>query len=464
MRFSKLVTTHRSKFIPPLFIVWLVIVALACNLTDPTGPPTLVPRASPTPPATIGFATLSPQELPQQVETPAPSFDVELFNLLNKVETDRLMIHVDNLQNFYTRHVNSPFDLPDRGIGAAYRYILGQFQAIQAQEGRLHVFPHPFPLTWAGVNTTQYNVVAFIQGTEVGGGVILIGAHYDSRIANLDDGSSFAPGANDNASGMAAVIELARILSARDHRSSIMFVAFSAEEVGRRGSIAFVEGYLKSNPDIQLTAMINLDIIGSETGPDGSINFRQIRLFSAGPDTSPSRRLAREVEFIAHNMGLEMEILVQDREDRPDAYGDHSSFSDAGYPAVRFTEVNEEPQRRHTERDTIGDIQGRYITRATQTVLGVITGLADGPRPPRNLSLRDGDANVRTLVWETVPGAASYVVALRQPGALRYQYFDWPTNSVEWDGFRPDRFVAVAVAVKDERGLIGPLSQEFPIR
>jgi bacterial leucyl aminopeptidase len=447
-----------------LLALWFTLVALACTLTSE--PPTVAPRATDTPPAmaTLGFATLSPEEMPQQQPTQVASFDGEMFNLYNQVQSDRLLYHIDTMQNFHTRHILSSFEHPDQGIGAAYRYIKGQFENIQAQsQGRLFVFTHDFPVAWNGINTTGRNVVAVIQGTEVGAGVILISAHYDSRALNLDDYTGYAPGANDNASGVAAMIEIARILSARQQRATIMFVAFSAEEIGRIGSIAFVTDYIQRE-NIPLTAVINLDIIGSETGPDGSINYSQIDLFSAGPDDSSSRRLAREVNFLAFNSPLDMEIVVRDREDRAGAYGDHSSFSNRGYAAVRFTETNEELQRRHTERDTIHDIQARYMSRATQTVLTVVTSLAGGPRPPRNLSLRDQGNGVRTLVWEPVDGATSYVVALRRPGSLIYdQQFEWPTNSVDWDGFSPDRYAAVAVSARDGSGLLGPLSDEYAL-
>lgn len=456
---------RRTRFIPPLLIAWFIFFTLACNLTDSGPPPTVVPRATPLPPATLGFTTLSPDELPEQAATESPAFDADLFNLINEIQADRMLFHIDSLQSFHTRHVNSPQDRDDYGIGAAQRYIEGQFEAMRARSNsRLYVFPHHFPLNYNGISTRQTNVVAVLPGTEPGAGVILIGAHYDSRALNLQDAEAYAPGANDNASGVAAVLEIARALSSREHRATLMFVAFSAEEVGRTGSIAFVNDYIKGR-DIPLVAMINLDIIGSETGADGSINYQQIDVFSADPNTSISRRLARDMNFIGFNQGLEMEILVQNREDRPASFGDHSSFSNEGYAAVRFTETNEEPQRRHTDRDTIGDIQARYLTRATQSILATTYALASGPRPPVNISLRDSGGSTRTLVWEAVDGATGYIVALRRPGSLIYdQQFEVNTNSVEWDGFNPNRFEGVAIAVRDRRGLIGRPSAEVTIR
>jgi Peptidase family M28 len=460
--------TRRTKLTFFLSAFWILVMMLACNLT--TGdPPTIPPRASATPPATIGFEqppTLSPEELPTAAVTVVAMVNTGVINLTNQVETDRLMLHVDTLQNLGTRHVNSPYDLPDRGIGAAYRYVSSQFEQIRDQsQGRLTVFAQPFSVTWAGVDSQAQNIIAFLSGTENGAGTILVGAHYDSTSIDFDSGSAYAPGANDNGSGVAALIEMARILSTRPHRTSIIFVAFSAEEIQRRGSIAFINDYMLPR-QIDLNAMINMDIIGSQTGADGSMDDRNLRLFSAGPNDSPSRQLAREIELIALKHVPNMTIQLQDGIDRSNRYGDHQSFSDVGYPAVRFIESLEDVGRQHNDRDTIDDVQGAYLTRATQTILTVITALADGLRPPINIALREAGNSLRTLVWEPVAGASGYIVALRRPNALEYEYFevDNPlTTNITWDSFVSDRFVGLAISAIDSEGLMGPLSSEFKI-
>jgi hypothetical protein len=438
------------------------LVALACNLSS-APPATLVPRPTITPQPTLGYATLSPGDLPQQM-TGVPSTDFELFNLINQVESDRLLVHVDTLQGFHTRHVNSGYTRTDWGIGAAYTYIRKQFEMYAQQTGNLVVFDSEFSLTWNDVNSRAKNVAAVINGSEVGAGVILIGAHYDS-IANdaPKDNSIYAPGADDNASGIAAILELARILSSRPHRSTIMLVAFSAEEVGRRGSIAFVNDYIRAR-NIPLTAMINVDTIGSYTGPNGGTNDSQIRLFSSDPNESSSRQLARSINFIGFNHALGMEIIVQPRIDREGRYGDHESFSEAGYPAVRFIEALESIQLYNGAPDTMDDIQVTYLTEATQTILTVVTALADGPRPPKTVHLRDNGNGTRRLIWEPVPDAAGYIVALRRPNSVIYdQQFPINDTFVDWEKFIPAEFAGVAVAAKDANGLLGPLSQEYLI-
>lgn len=189
-----------------------------------------------------------------------------------------------------------------------------------------------FPITWNDIRGTGKNIIGILSGTDVGGGVIILGAHYDSISYSFDDSSAFAPGANDDASGMAALLEVARIMSQRPHRATVIFIAFSAEEIQRAGSKAFVEDYLRAEGgNFDVTAMLNMDIIGSSTGPDGDVNDDEIRLFSADPNESPSRQLARSLNLIATRLAPNMKIIVQEGVDRAGRYSDHMSFSDAGY-------------------------------------------------------------------------------------------------------------------------------------
>jgi len=450
---------------------WLVLVALlaltllACTLSQSSAPPTLVPRQTAPPVPTIGYATLAPAELPQQaspVATPAAN-NPALVNMVNDVQVDRLMSHVRSLSGFYTRHVNSPQNRPDYGIGAARDYILTQFEGIQTEsQGNLVVFQHDFTLQWDGATTRQTNVVAIVSGTEPGAGTIVVGAHYDSRGNDDTDADAYAPGANDNGTGVAALIEMARIISQRPHRATVMFVAFSAEEVGRKGSIAFVNDYVVRN-NIDVQAYINVDAIGSQTYADGTVNDRQLRVFSQGPnDGSASRQVARMTNLIAFNYAPEIEIVVQDALDRDGRYGDHFSFEEAGYPSIRFIEMAENSSYLDTT-DTVDGINPNYFKRTTQTILTVLASMADGPQPPRNIALRDNGDGTRTLVWEEIPGATGYVVALRQPNSMIYQQFETSASSVRWDGFTSSNFTGIAVAATDANGMMGPLSQEIGV-
>ncbi len=461
-------TTRRPLTILTLLSLWFGVVLLACNLTDTPGAPTLVPRATSTPPPTIGYATLAPNEFPSQataIPRGDPQPDTALSSILNQVELDRLFQHIDVLTGLQTRHVLSSLNDPSRGIGAATNYVMGQFNSIRESsfQNSFSVLTHDFDFQFAGQRVPGRNIIGVMQGSEVGAGVVVLGAHYDSMGPGFEDGNVYAPGANDNASGVAALIEIARIMSQRRPRATVMFIAFAAEEVQRRGSVAFVEDYVRRQ-NLDVIAMMNLDIIGSSTGPDGQINDRQIRMYSVDPNESRSRQLARGLNLIAARHVPNMEIVLVPGGDREGRYSDHLSFSEAGYPAVRFIEAVEDPTRQHNARDTIDAIKATYLVRATQTILASASSLAYGLSAPRNVSLRDVGGGLRELVWEHVPGASGYIVALRPPGGLTYDpFFEINTNSVTWEGFRADRFIGLAIAAKDASGLIGPFSVEYGI-
>lgn len=447
-------------------LIWFGFVSIACNLTSSDKPPTLMPQGpiAASTQATLGYVAPPPGAVAEGTAVAArPPVDVELYNLLNQVDTDRLMVHIDTLVGFHTRHVNSSTTSQTKGVGAAAMYLYDQFQLIQARSPQnFTVHYHEFTAHYNGLATTQRNVFAVLTGTDVGGGVIVVGAHYDSRGDDLTDAESAAPGADDNGSGVAAVLELARLLSQRPHRSTIIFVLFSAEEVSRQGSKAFVKDYLNRFDDNPVFAMLNLDTIGSWNAPDGTINSKEIRVFSERPNDSQGRQLARTIEFIATHHGLNLKVSVQDQIDREGRYGDHESFSEAGYPSVRLIEAVEDHPKRDS-RDTIDGVEPAYLADATRTVLGIVTALADGLRPPRNISLRDLGNGTQTLVWESVPGASRYIVAVRRPDSLIFaqHFITLEATSGAWGNW--SQYEAVAIAAEDANGLVGPFSVEYKI-
>ncbi len=444
-----------------IFVGFLLLL-VACNLgTSENAPPTLAPLATRTPPPTLGYVAAGPARVRGIGLTPAAPADVEIFRILDQVESDRLMTHIRTLQDFHTRHVNSTQDSSDQGIGAARAYISGQFETYrQASSGNLYTFDLPFEsVTSDGERRAQHNLVAVVQGTEVGAGTILLGAHYDSIGRPFDSTEVFAPGANDNASGVAAVLELARIMSQSRYKATIMFVLFSAEEVGRQGSKAFAS-WIRAD-QTELIGMINIDTIGNVHDRSGLVNDRELRVFSAGPnENSGSRRLARMANFIGFNFGLSLDLVVQDAIDRENRYGDHFSFSELDYPAIRLINAYEE-KINGDPTDTIEYIEAGYLQDATKAILAVVTALADGPRPPKNIVLRT-NAGEPELVWEPVAEASGYIIALRRPGGLFYErQIVHSETSLVWDGF--SSYSGIAIAAKDARGLTGPLSQEIAL-
>lgn len=448
-------------------LAWVSLTAIACNLASPTEPPvaTIVPQpeddiAMPT----IGMSTPSPDEQAANGEIPtaAPPTGAYLYSTLNQVDPTRMMNHIAMLQGFSTRHVNSTQTSDTSGVGAAFRYITREFEKIQEESrGNLVVFPHPFNASYNGINSGQHNVVGIINGTEQNTPAIVIGAHYDSRTNELTD-AAWGPGANDNGSGVAALLEMARILSQRRPRTTLIFVAFSAEEVNRQGSIAFIRDYIQPY-GITVKLMINIDTIGSNNDARGNINDTQIRVFSAGPDDeSPSRQAARMVDFIAQNHATDLDIIMEDQEDREGRYGDHTSFSEAGIPAIRFIEALEDTPNREG-RDLIEYVEPDYLRKSTRTILTVIMALSDGLKAPQEPIVRQMDSGTRRLVWQPVEGATGYVVALRRPGDRTFEQVfnaEGGNTAYECDCFVSSRFASIAVAAVNDNGMMGPLSRE----
>ncbi len=444
-----------------LILSGFMLLLIACNLgSSDTSPPTLAPLPTATPRATIGYAEAKPAVLPEIGVTPRPPSEDAMRQLLDQVESDRLMSHIRSLQDLRTRHVNSSQTSASEGIGAARRYLNDQFEIFRsASGGKFYTFEVGFDAyTAADERSAQYNIVGAISGASPNAGAIIVGAHYDSIGTPRDSGTAYAPGANDNGSGVAALLELARIMSASQYKATVMFALFAAEEVQRQGSIAFAKWIADDNLDV--IGMINLDAIGNIHDFAGNREDRYLRVYSAGPnDASVSRRLAREANFLSHNYSLPIDLRVMDAVDRENRYGDHQSFSDLGYPAIRFISAFEE-KRNGDPTDTIEFIEPDYLRRSTQAALALVAALAEGPRPPANIALRERDGGKKELVWEPVAEAASYIIAMRPAGSLIYaDQLPIDETKVIWSGFSD--YAAIAIAARDARGLIGPLSREI---
>ncbi len=360
--------------------------------------PTSLPTAAVEP---IVFA--SPTAIPA-ASTPAPPPDANphIASLLEQVSAERLEQTVIDLAAIHSRHVNSAT------IGAAAGSIFASFEEAG---GRLTVEYDDFPLVWNEVYSTQVNVIVTLPGSDPAAGMIVIGAHYDSRTVDIDDRDGAAPGANDNASGTAIVLELARVLAGETPRATIVFAAFSAEEVGKIGSVHFVQEAQARGDDIR--AMIALDTIGNPVGDAGE---GMIRVFSADPPESSSRQLARYVDVIGARYLPRFDVQVQGAVDRPYRYSDHVPFSDAGIPAARLIEALEELNRNHSSLDRPEHLSPFYMRDAARLALASIANLAWAADAPAGLGVQ-GDR----VAWQPVSGAAEYLVAVRRADSLEIQ-------------------------------------------
>lgn len=444
-----------------------ILAALACNVSSEppatlqvrisTPIPTPIPavRATSTPP--VGIADVRP-------------VDPSILALMSEVQNDRLMYAMSSLVAMQTRHVLSAKDDPQRGIGAARDWLLAQFDEIQDAHPDRHidVWTQPVQFTWRTLEVRSENIVVVLPGQDVGGGVIVVGAHYDSAGADLYDGISAAPGANDNASGVAALLEIAHIMARSPHRATLVFVAFTAEESGRQGSMTFVQDYLQAqNPPIAIRGMINLDTLGSEQGSNRQRDPRTLRLFSAEPNESPSRAFARQMALAINLYATDVNLVMQSAEERTGRWGDQQSFSQAGYASARLIQGLEDPNRQHSPDDTLENIQLDYLMRVTRAALAAVAVLADGPSAPVPISLRPSAdvPGALTFTWGTIPDAAGYLVALRRTPSLYYDQIltvvPGNASSLTWESF--GSFHVLSIAAIDSQGRVGAFSPEMSI-
>src|SRR6266511_2173636 len=315
------------------------------------------PAAAANPPAGPGVAI-----------RPQPP-DRQLRQLLRQVSPSRIEATVRQLAAFGTRHTLSSQDDPSRGIGAARDWIFARMQAIAATSGgRMTVEKQAFVQPVASripVPTTITNLVATLRGGSAPGRTYVISGHYDSRVTDIMNFTSDAPGADDDASGVAVVLELARLFATRPTEATIVFTAVAGEEQGLYGSAFQAQQYKTAGVDVQ--AMFSNDIVGSSTADDGTRNPAVVRLFAdgvpptetpaqasvrqavGGENDSPARQLARFVQDVAQNGATGMRVRVIHRRDRYLRGSDHISYLRQGYPGLRFTEPVEDFAHQHQD-------------------------------------------------------------------------------------------------------------------
>jgi Zn-dependent M28 family amino/carboxypeptidase len=366
---------------------------------------------------------------------------------LADVSADSLRRYDEKLVSFGTRHTLSSQDDPVRGIGAARDWLRDQFQQIAAtSDGRMTVELQSYVQAVAPripTPTIITNVVATLRGTDptAADRVYVVSGHYDSRVTDVLNAISDAPGANDDASGVSAVLELARVLAPHPTEATIKFVAFAGEEQGLFGSNFFATTAKAAGMNIQ--GNLNMDIIGSSLGGNGIRDPHTIRLFSEGVPTaataaeisrlqslggendSAARQLARYVEETGENDATDMRVKLIWRRDRFLRGGDQISFLQQGFPAVRFTEPNENFDHQHQDvrvenGKQFGDLSEfvdfPYLARVTRVVGSSLSALARSPRAPRNARIISAGLSYDTeLRWDANPESdiAGYEIVWR---------------------------------------------------
>ena len=359
----------------------------------------------------------------------------------------QLQATVQALVGFGTRHSLSDTVSPKRGIGAARRWAQSRFEQIGRDcGGCLTVVTPSQILSGARVPTpTEFrDVVAIQRGSTDPERVIILTGHIDSRVSDVMNSQSDAPGADDDASGVALVIEAARILSRYKFPATLVYGVLSGEEQGLLGGRVLAE-YAKAQ-GWRVEVDLNNDIVGGTRGQNGVVNNTRLRLFSegtrdtetaveakqrrseGGENDSASRNVARYAKALAETYIPNWTVSLVYRLDRFGRGGDHSAFNALGFPAVRFTENSENYRRQHQDLrteggveygDTIAYVDFPYLAKVTATNAIAAAAMASAPPPPANVKIGGAVTTDTQLSWTAAPGmpAALYRVYWRDTTA-----------------------------------------------
>ena len=353
----------------------------------------------------------------------------------------RLKADVEALVGFGTRHTASSATDPRRGIGAARNWTAAQFDAIgRACGGCVKV--ERIARRFTGPRAPAGVIVEDVLGIQPGrdpNRVVIVGAHIDSRVTDVMNTTADAPGANDDASGVALVLEAARILSRRTFDATIVYAVFSGEEQGLWGATLLAD--TAKARGWQVSAMLNNDIVGNTIGQGNVRESRWVRVFSegirssedeaqqmvrrgnGGEDDGPSRALAKAIDGVATRGRFGLDVFLDRRPDRFGRGGDHEPFLKLGYPAVRFSVANENWDAQHqdlrTEKgvvygDTIDRMDFPYLAKVTAINVATLARLAGAPAAPASVTISGALSRDTQVSWPAVPGATGYRVHWRR--------------------------------------------------
>lgn len=440
------------------------------NTPPPTPTLTFTPSRTPT---DEPLPTLTPSRTPTSTFSPTPSPTVQsasttisgpqgpqLFEELAAQVDPLMMIRtIQEVVAFGNRYTNS--EVSDQsGIYAARTYLRGRMETVTANcGGRASFYQDDFSILYQSLPSTQANLVLYIQGSEADLPAVVVGAHYDtmSKEDRNDPDFGIQPGADDNGSGISAVLELARLICLTPRQQSMIFVLFAAEEIrtetqaGRVGSTHFITSFVPQQR-WSIAAMLNLDTIGSATDVNGTIIDDLALIYSAPPVDGPSRQLARQMQASAYVHLPEFRVQLEPREDRQNRWGDHMSFTRAGYPAARLFEGSEDTERQDSARDLINDIDPDYLANNLLVTLAYLLGQSEGPLPPLDVSLQGNQ-----VILNPDTALSGYLVAYRLPDESNYTYQRLAVG--QYTALIPSGYL-VAVGSIGANGLLGPLSAE----
>ncbi len=381
--------------------------------------------------------------------------DAKIYDIINTISSDRIKADIKTLTEFGTRNTFSDTISNTRGIGAARRWIKSEFDKISNNCNNCinTIYQKDF-VTKKGNRRVPHdawivNVVAIQKGTKYPNRYVIMSGDIDSRASNTMDFTTDAPGANDNASGMAGTIEAARVLSKYKFESSIVYVGLSGEEQGLFGGAGLAKYAKKQGWDI--IGVLNNDMIGNITGVDGVIDNRSFRIFSepvpaneterqrkmrrfyGGEVDGISRQLARYIHKTTKTYMPEMNPMMIYRLDRFGRGGHHRPFNDLGFAGIRIMEAHENYTQQHqdirTEKgieygDTFKHVNFGYAKKLTAVNAITMANLALAPPSPKEVAIGGIVEASAKLKWTKVEGAKGYKIYWRD------------TTSPTWDNAR----------------------------
>ena len=385
--------------------------------------------------------------LAQPARRPVPARNRAISNIVREIDARNIEATIRKLVSFGTRNTLSEQNDPKRGIGAARDWLYAEFlKAAEASQGRMTVEKQSYEQQKAArvpQPTMLTNIVATLKGSqpEATDRIYVVSGHYDSMCNSPTDAKCDAPGANDDASGTAAVLEMARVMAKYEFDATIVFMAVAGEEQGMLGSTHFAEEAQKKNWNVD--AMFTNDIVGNTLGGNGVRDRGNVRVFSegvpsneteaeattrrsvGGENDSASRQLARFIKEIGDSFVPQFKVMLVYRRDRYGRGGDHIPFLERGYPAVRFTEVNEEFRHQHQNVRVENGVQFgdlpefvdfTYIANVARVNAASLAALAWAPSRPKGVAILSARlSNDTDLRWEAnkEPDLAGYEIVWR---------------------------------------------------
>lgn len=377
--------------------------------------------------------------------------DTGISALVGQISTDSVRSYITRLAGFGTRHSLSDTTSDTRGIGASRRWVASKFRQFAfLNKADIQVTADPYTITPGPRQprvphpVTMKNVLGTLKGSDPNDSrILIVSGHLDSRNSDVMDSVGLAPGANDDASGVAVVLELARVMSTRKWPCTIVFMAVQGEEQGLLGA-RHMAGKMKSQ-EANLVAMLNNDIVGNSVASEtGAKNDRTIRVFSEmipayetddqtaarvalkAENDSPSRQLARYIKETAEVYVDDFSVTLSARPDRFLRGGDHTPFNQLGFTAVRFTEFHENFLHQHQNIRKENNIQYgdlpefvdyNYVANVARINLATLASLAKAPDSPEKVEMKINLGNITRLSWQPPvngPEPKGYYILMRE--------------------------------------------------